>query len=292
MARPVPQRPRKSDRDLSLDSIVGGKKDFNLQKVDPFFTDSNGEYYRHFEQQLEKLNGSNSESQLHYVPPTGLKKWMQVKIGDWPVYTIFLALGQSIAANSYQITLLTGEVGQTVEKLYRITTTHDITSACWWLVILCIIFFGIVWCAFLYLVSQFSKQHSCFLPVFACGLGAPRFIQIWWGVSGISYFLPWVAGGYTGDSIQGLGFGIILLQTLTRMHMCFTLIVSQIIGFIATICARAFAPNSIGPGPVSPDVTQGVDAVANAWFWAALFCQLLVCAGFLLFFRKEQLSKP
>jgi hypothetical protein len=27
-----------------------------------------------------------------YVPPTGLKKWMQVKIGDWPIYSMFLAL--------------------------------------------------------------------------------------------------------------------------------------------------------------------------------------------------------
>ncbi|KAL2820139.1 hypothetical protein BDW59DRAFT_150966 [Aspergillus cavernicola] len=567
---------------LSLDTVVGNKKDFKLQKVDPFFTDSNGEYYKNFEKQLDGLNGSNSESQLcieeflvkserqwfnrfrdarlgriksptpsifrdkhnaspdeslyindsaargsetglrdndsmddefllgkDYVPPTGLKKWMQVKIGDWPIYTIFLALGQIIAANSYQITLLTGEVGETPEKLYGIATTYAITSACWWLVfryfksvvclstpwflyaiafmligsahweadsftrgwiqnigsgfyaaasssgsiffalnfgdeggapvkkwifracviqgiqqvyiivlwywgstmtqasseglltadnqisntwkmtaicypialalcavglllifglpnyyrqtpgkvpsfykslfrrkivlwnfvavilqnfflsapygrnwsflwnsihthpwqivVLCVVFFGLVWIAFLYLVSQLSKQHSWFLPVFACGLGAPRFIQIWWGISGIGYFLPWVAGGYTGgalvsrslwlwlgvlDSIQGLGFGIILLQTLTRMHMCFTLIVSQIIGSIATICARAFGPNNLGPGPISPDITMGADSVANAWFWIALFCQLLVCAGFLLFFRKEQLSKP
>lgn len=572
---------------LSLDSVVGGKKDFKLQKVDPFFTDSNGEYARNFEQQLENLNGSNSESQLcieeflvkserrwfnkfrdarlgrlrsptpsvfrdnhshgrgspdgsmyvdeaghrnsgdavhdngsddtddefllgkDYVPPTGLKKWMQIKIGDWPVYTLFLALGQIIAANSYQITLLTGEVGQTAEKLYGIATTYAITSALWWLVfryfksivclstpwflygiaflfigsahfesdsftrgwiqnvgsgfyaaasssgsiffalnfgdeggapvskwifracviqgiqqvyvivlwywgstmahqssqglltadntisntwkmtaicypiamllwaiglllifglpnyyrqkpgkvpsfykslfrrkivlwnfvavilqnfflsapygrnwsflwtsshtkpwqivILCVIFFGLLWCAFLYIVAVLSKQHSWFLPVFACGLGAPRFLQIWWGVSGIGHYLPWVAGGYTGgalvsrsiwlwlgvlDSIQGLGFGIILLQTLTRMHMCFTLIVSQVLGSIATIVARACAPNNVGPGPVSPDITKGAGELANAWFWVALFCQLLVCAGFLLFFRKEQLAKP
>ena len=31
---------------LSLNSVVGDKKDFKLQKVDPFFTDSNGEFYR------------------------------------------------------------------------------------------------------------------------------------------------------------------------------------------------------------------------------------------------------
>ncbi|OQE16517.1 hypothetical protein PENFLA_c027G04293 [Penicillium flavigenum] len=565
---------------LSLDSVVGNKTDFKLQKVDPFFMDSTGEYYRIFDKKLDVLNGSNSESQLcieeflikseqqwfdrfrnarlgrnksptpsirhssrntdtpdtmfynddlasnvnsdednhlqddefllgkDYVPPTGLKKWMQIKIGDWPVYSIFLALGQIIAANSYQITLLTGEVGQTAEKLYGIATTYAIASMCWWLVyryfksvvclstpwflygiaflligsahwegdsftrgwiqnvgtgfyaaasasgsiffasnfgdeggapvktwifracviqgiqqvyvialwywgstmtkassegllnpetnianswkmsaicypicvflclvgvllamglpnyyrqkpgkvpsfykslfrrkivtwnfiavilqnfflsapygrnwsflwtsihthawqivILCIVFFGFVWCIFLFVVSRFSKRHSWFLPVFACGLGAPRFIQIWWAVSGIGYYLPW-AGGYTSgalvsrslwlwlgvlDSIQGLGFGIILLQTLTRVHMCFALIASQVIGSIATICARAFGPNSVGPGPISPDMTQGAHSLANGWFWVALFCQLLVCAGFLLFFRKEQLAKP
>ena len=177
----------------------------------------------------------------------------------------------------------------------------------WQIVILCVIFFGLLWCAFLYIVAVLSKQHSWFLPVFACGLGAPRFLQIWWGVSGIGHYLPWVAGGYTGgalvsrsiwlwlgvlDSIQGLGFGIILLQTLTRMHMCFTLIVSQVLGSIATIVARACAPNNVGPGPVSPDITKGAGELANAWFGVALFCQLLVCAGFLLFFRKLLLAKP
>jgi alpha-1,3-glucan synthase len=191
---------------LSLDSVVGNKTDYKLQKVDPFFTDQTGEYYRIFDKKLDVLNGSNSESQLcieeflikseqewfdrfrnarlgrnksptpsirhssrntatpdtmfynddlasnvnsdednhlqddefllgkDYVPPTGLKKWMQVKIGDWPIYSMFLALGQIIAANSYQITLLTGEVGQTAEKLYGIATTYAIASMCWWLV--------------------------------------------------------------------------------------------------------------------------------------------------------------
>lgn len=189
---------------LSVDSVVGDKKDYKLQKVNPFFTDSNGEYYRAFEKKLEELNGANSDSQLcieqyleksekkwfdkfrdarlgrnqspapsmqfgkaggsppgsianddatshesgmperkeargdefqlgdNYVPPTGLKKWMQMRIGDWPVYSLFLGLGQIIAANSYQITLLTGEVGQTAEKLYGIASVYLITSILWW----------------------------------------------------------------------------------------------------------------------------------------------------------------
>jgi len=78
------------------------------------------------------------------------------------------------------------------------------------------------------------------------------------------------------DALQGLGFGMILLQTLTRMHICFTLLVSQVLGSIATISARAFAPNSIGPGPISPDITAGAGALANAWFWIALIFQLLI----------------
>lgn len=190
---------------LSVDSVVGDKKDYKLQKVDPFFTDSNGEYYRAFEKKLDELNGANSDSQLcieqyleksekkwfgkfrdarlgrnqspapstrfvkngagasssgsisnddttsresgvperkapgdefllgdDYVPPNGLKKWMQMRIGDWPVYSLFLGLGQIIAANSYQITLLTGEVGQKAEKLYGIATAYLITSILWW----------------------------------------------------------------------------------------------------------------------------------------------------------------
>ncbi|KAJ5243214.1 uncharacterized protein N7469_001541 [Penicillium citrinum] len=565
---------------LSVDSVVGDKKDYKLQKVDPFFTDSNGEYYRAFEKKLEELNGANSDNQLcieqyleksekkwfdrfrdarlgrnksptpsvqfakgggssppgsitiddttshesgvperkeagdefllgdDYIPPTGLKKWMQLRIGDWPVYSLFLGLGQIIAANSYQITLLTGEVGQTAAKLYGIATVYLVTSILWWLffrfyksvlvltipwflyglafliiglahfesnthmrgwiqnigsgiyaaasssgsiffslnfgdesgapvkqwvfracliqgtqqvyvialwywgstltkasnagilgsqgritntwrmtavctpitiflwsiglivyfglpnyyrqtpgkvpsfyksvfrrkivlwnwvviilqnfflsapygrnwnflwisqhakpwqiLCLCIAFFGFAWIAILFLLGWISKSHSWVLPIVACGLGAPRWAQIWWGTSGSGLFLPW-AGSYTSgalvsrslwlwlgvmDALQGLGFGMILLQTLTRMHICFTLLVSQVLGSIATISARAFAPNRIGPGPISPDITAGAGALANAWFWIALIFQLLICGGFLLFFRREQLSKP
>jgi alpha-1,3-glucan synthase len=191
---------------------------------------------------------------------------------------------------------------------------------------LVVAFFGVAWVLILFIFARLSKSHSWILPVFACGLGAPRWAQIWWGVSGMGLFLPW-AGSYTTsalvsrslwlwlgilDSLQGVGFGMILLQTLTRMHICFTLLASQVLGSIATICARAFAPNNIGPGPISPDITDGAGAVANAWYWIALFFQLLIwyvfllfiwslvgrqlivqfSAGFLMFFRKEQLTKP
>ncbi|RDW72846.1 hypothetical protein BP6252_06753 [Coleophoma cylindrospora] len=558
---------------LSVDSIVGGKKDFNLQEVVPVFTDATGEFTEKFRDMLESLSARNSEFSLcigdyveksekkwfdryrktkfqrqsavslvsygmepntrmispsrpsdagdsmshhddaitdgefqlgrDYKPPAGVKRLFLRRIGSWPVYSFFIALGQIIAANSYQITLLAGEVGETAGKLYAIAIVYMIASACWWLmfrrfdaavclslpflfygiafviigispfvsngqalmrnfglgfysvasasgsiffavnfgeesgdalkswvfratmiqgtqqiyiaalwfwgdklssaqannkawafsntwkmtavcmpiaclcfivmvlmalglpdyyrqvpgkipsfyrsiwrrkvivwffvavfiqnfflsapygrnwsflwssnhapawaVLLLVLFFFVgVWAVLLYFFSILSKDHSWILPIFAIGLGAPRWAQIWWGTSNIGLYLPWAHGYVFGallsrslwlwlgvlDAIQGVGFGMILLQTLTRMHVLFTLLAAQMVGSVATILARAVAPNKLGPGPISPDISEGVGAVLNAWFFVALIFQLVVCVGFLIFFRKEQLSKP
>jgi alpha-1,3-glucan synthase len=69
-----------------------------------------------------------------YKPPTGLKRFLLYKIGDWPIYAIYLAFGQIIAANSYQITLLIGEIGQTAEQLYIIASIYAVSSLMWWFV--------------------------------------------------------------------------------------------------------------------------------------------------------------
>lgn len=44
----------------------------------------------------------------------------------------------------------------------------------------------------------YSKVHSWLLPVFAVGLGCPRWCQMFWGVSGMGLYIPWggVAGPY------------------------------------------------------------------------------------------------
>ena len=86
---------------------------------------------------------------------------------------------------------------------------------------------------------------------------------------------------------------MILLQTLTRFHVAFTLVAAQVIGSVATILARATAPDKTGPGDVFPDFSLGVGAgLGKAWFWVALLCQVVVCGGFFVFFRKGQLFKP
>lgn len=142
----------------------------------------------------------------------------------------------------------------------------------------------------LVILSLMSKRHSWILPVFAIGLGAPRWAQIWWGTSNIGQYFPY-AGGYVAgaiatrclwlwlgvlDAIQGVGFGMILLQTLTRIHICFTLLAAQVLGSIATMCARGFGPNKTGPGTVHPDISTGVSNLWTPWFFLTLFFQLLV----------------
>lgn len=141
---------------LSVESIVKEKQDYNLQKVNPFFTDSTNEYARNFAKKLANLNGKNSEDSLcieeylsksekdwfnkyrdvklgrspmgstpassifrvkmsrapspsrgetpvdekpsdefllpkDYVPPSGLRRLLLYRIGDWPLYSIILA---------------------------------------------------------------------------------------------------------------------------------------------------------------------------------------------------------
>ena len=205
---------QKSLKRLSLNTIVNDKKDYKLQNVDPFFTDSQDVYYQAFEKMLEKANAKNSEGYLcieqfltqsekhwfvdfhraklgmsvrsstpgtphrpgsstatnsvlnlklpwsakqtelgneagrieedlpekeqfvlpdDYIAPTGLKKLLQKKVGDWQVYCILLAIGQIMAANSYQITLLTGQLGQTTTKLYVLAAIYIAATCAWWI---------------------------------------------------------------------------------------------------------------------------------------------------------------
>jgi len=228
-------RSRASSR-LSVIDVVGDRHDFKLQKVDPFFTDSTGEYYNDFEQKLADLNAKNSETDLciddylkdsekkwakdfrdaklgrarspsadrrksrvtsmasmqslnpsddegdyehprgpdrddefllgdGYKPPTGLKKLLSIRVGDWPVYSFILALGQIMSANSYQIVLLVGEAGQSEKQLYIVAGTYAVTSAMWWL-----------------LFRRFSAHFSLSLPWLFYGLA---FLLL-----GVTPFLP------------------------------------------------------------------------------------------------------
>jgi alpha-1,3-glucan synthase len=190
----------------------------------------------------------------------------------------------------------------------------------WAVLLLVLLFFVVVWAGLLLVFAHLSATHSWILPVFGVGLGAPRWAQMLWGVSGIGAWVPWAGGSYVAsalvgrvlwlwlgvmDVIQGVGFGMILLQTLTRLHMTFALIAAQVIGSVATIVARACVSDNVGPGDVFPNMLIGrwMDGampgdwgwgygLGRPWFWIGLLCQLVIPIGFLMFFRKEQLSKP
>lgn len=68
-----------------------------------------------------------------YQKPSFVKRLMQRRIGDWPIYSFLLALGQIIAANSYQITLLTGGQAESNTKLYIVGAIYIVTSCIWWI---------------------------------------------------------------------------------------------------------------------------------------------------------------
>ena len=157
---PLDEPPRYSAL-LSSDAVAREKKDFNLQRVDPFFTDPQRDYQQAFERRIASLNGKNTYSTIieefivksekdwfnrlrgakmgksntpvgsifqgkggatpaesiygesvedlpgdlassraqgqflladDYKPPTGVKRFMLRRIGDWPLYSLFLAL--------------------------------------------------------------------------------------------------------------------------------------------------------------------------------------------------------
>ncbi|KAI5123355.1 hypothetical protein M0805_001776 [Coniferiporia weirii] len=181
----------------------------------------------------------------------------------------------------------------------------------WVTFVLIVAFFVGVWALLMYILTYFSKTHTWLLPVFAVGLGAPRWCQMLWGTSSLASYLPWAGKGgpYLGvslwlwlgvlDAIQGVGLGMILLQTLSRLHVCATLAFAQIIGSICVMVARATANDSIGPGSVFPDIgtwdfSEGLKGspMASPLFWIALCCQIFIVIGYFWFYRKEQLSRP
>ncbi|KAI0950602.1 hypothetical protein AcV7_009015 [Taiwanofungus camphoratus] len=181
----------------------------------------------------------------------------------------------------------------------------------WQIALLAVAFFVGVWAILMVGLTQMSKTHTWLLPVFAVGLGAPRWCQMLWGTSSLALYIPWAgsAGPYLGiclwlwlgvlDAIQGVGLGMILLQTLSRLHVCATLAFAQIIGSICVMVARATAPDTIGPESVFPDAadwsfSDGLKGspLASAPFWVALICQLIIVVGYFWFYRKEQLARP
>lgn len=96
-------------------------------------------------------------------------RFLQIRIGSWPIYSFLLALGQILSANSYQIVLLSGSISQPASKLYMIAGVYLATSILWWL-----------------LFRRFASLYTLSLPFLFYGLG---FLLL-----GISPFIPTSSG--------------------------------------------------------------------------------------------------
>jgi alpha-1,3-glucan synthase len=160
--------------------------------------------------------------------------------------------------------------------------------------ILVVLIFGCVWFGALAILVNLSKRHTWIVPIFAVSLGAPRWCQMLWSLSGIGNNIPWAATPAISallsrgvwlwlgvlDGIQGVGMGAMLLMSLTRVHTLFTLILAQVVGALTTLVARAVAPHRNGPGTVFPNLAAA-ELEVGGWFWFGMLCQLLICVGFL-----------
>lgn len=69
------------------------------------------------------------------------------------MYSILLALSQVISTNSYQLTLLAGEVGNTPTRFYVVTSIYLVSTAVWYL-----------------LARRFQSIYALTLPFFIYGL--------------------------------------------------------------------------------------------------------------------------
>ena len=126
-----------------------------------------------------------------------------------------------------------------------------------------------------------------------------------WGVSSVALYVPWAGGAgpwisvslwlWLGvlDAVQGVGLGMILLQTLSRLHVCATLAFSQMLGSIVVIVARPTVPRQqVFPDFALWNVGSGFkhSPFASVPFWVALVCQIVIVVGYFWYYRKEQLG--
>ncbi|KAI7955973.1 hypothetical protein MJO29_007372 [Puccinia striiformis f. sp. tritici] len=246
---------------------------------------------------------------IAYILFTGLPKYYRNVPGTVPNFTRALFRRKLVlwylAAEILRNYWLSGPYGRNWNFLWTRETSFGVT------LFLLLFFFVGVWGFTIWGLSVASKSHTWLVAIFAIGLGAPRWCQMLWGTSSVASYFSW--GGAAGphiatslwlwlgvlDAVQGVGLGMILLQTLSRVHVAATLCLAQIIGSTAVLVARATAPNRIGPGGVFPDLAlwnpkfSYLDSpLANWQFWIALICQLIIVAGYFVLFRREQLSKP
>ncbi|EEB09062.1 cell wall alpha-1,3-glucan synthase mok14 [Schizosaccharomyces japonicus yFS275] len=208
----------------------------------------------------------------------------------------------AVVCQNYWMSTLTGRAwrffwGSSLTKLWKIGF-----NVCWFLGFCVDIHPDRSW-------SFLFNAHLGQFPVIGLGFGITKWLHLFWSTSNIGMFLPWagIAGPYLSralwlwlailDAVQNVGIGLILLQTLTRRHVTSTLMLGQLFGATTTILARLTSPTKIGPSTVFPDLTgyttvDGIEPLLDIPFWVCLLLQIIVCGGYLKYFRRENMSRP
>ncbi|KAJ3267559.1 Cell wall alpha-1,3-glucan synthase ags1, partial [Borealophlyctis nickersoniae] len=123
-------------------------------------------------------------------------KIVQKRLGDWPVYSIFLTLGQLLSATSFQLVLLTGGSTTSDSMFYKITAIFLLATVAWTL-----------------FYRHYSFNHSVSLPFFLYAValflvGAPNLII---GSDTVSFQEPalyvYAFTSASGSLFFGLNFG-------------------------------------------------------------------------------------
>lgn len=106
--------------------------------IETFLTHAEKNYFTR--KKAHQIHGNKRISVISAIPVEddfdpndrirGMKRIMAMRIG-WPVYTIMMVIGQVLAANSYQLTLLAGTYNTTLQT-YTINTIYAGMSMVWW----------------------------------------------------------------------------------------------------------------------------------------------------------------
>lgn len=175
-----------------------------------------------------------------------------------------LAAGQIIASNSYQITLLTGEIGQSAEKLYAIAGIYLVWSLVW----------GVLtrYVRLLYLLTTpFFLYGLAFLLV-----GASPFVQ---DLNGRFWMQNVATGLYAAASASGslffaFNFGdegklIFLCDTNSNANILIVQAVHQLqYGFGELAVFKAFSMHTrwhYGSGAISSHLQPPQDKQRSSW---------------------------
>ncbi|EEB07932.1 alpha-1,3-glucan synthase Mok12 [Schizosaccharomyces japonicus yFS275] len=172
------------------------------------------------------------------------------------------------------------------------------------IIILLMIYLLVIWVIVFVILRFVAKDNSWFPVIFGLGFLCPRWCLEFWSSSGLGLNLPWAGKAspiFTKcvwltlnlyDNLQGIGLGMMLLQTLARDHVAFTLMLAQFFSSLTIMVSKPILPvtDRVFPLFSSWNPADGSGPLRSPCFYLALICQLIGVFGLLYYYRKCQLA--